>query len=63
MTSEDFDELAEDFMKVILYRIWQCTWGVLQTLLGLITFLAEKWANSLGESVTGEKSIDNLVLD
>ncbi len=28
-----------NFMKVILYRIWQCTWGVLQTLFGLIAYL------------------------
>ena len=26
-------------------------------------FFTEKWANQLGEWVTGEKSIDNLVLD
>jgi len=26
-------------MKIVLYRIWQCTWGVLQTLLGLIMFI------------------------
>jgi len=26
-------------MKVFVYRIWQCTWGLLQTLLGLIVFL------------------------
>lgn len=22
-----------DFMKIYIYRIWQCTWGILQTLL------------------------------
>lgn len=27
-------------MIVYAYRIWQCTWGLLQTLLGLIVFLA-----------------------
>lgn len=27
-------------MTVFLYRLWQCTWGILQTLLGLIVFLA-----------------------
>lgn len=27
------------------------------------SFVTEKWANRLGESVTGEKSIDNLVID
>ena len=26
-------------MKKILYTIWQCTWGILQTLLGLIMFM------------------------
>ncbi len=26
-------------MKVLLYRILQCTWGILQTTLGLIVFL------------------------
>ena len=26
-------------MKIIIYRIWQCTWGILQTFLGLIMFM------------------------
>ena len=26
-------------MKTIIYRIWQSTWGILQTLLGLIMFI------------------------
>lgn len=26
-------------MKVIIYRIWQCTWGILQTFLGVIMFI------------------------
>lgn len=26
-------------MKIITYRIWQCTWGILQTLLGLVMFI------------------------
>lgn len=26
-------------MKIYIYRIWQCTWGILQTLLGLVLFL------------------------
>ena len=26
-------------IKNLLYRIWQCTWGILQTLLGFIIFL------------------------
>ncbi len=31
-------ESSEDFMKIFLYRMWQCTWGILQTLLGAIVF-------------------------
>ncbi len=26
-------------MKIFIYRIWQCTWGILQTTLGLVLFL------------------------
>ncbi len=26
-------------MKILIYRIWQCTWGILQTLLGAVVFL------------------------
>ena len=26
-------------MKIAIYRIWQCTWGMLQTFLGLIMFI------------------------
>lgn len=26
-------------MKIYIYRIWQCTWGILQTFLGLVLFL------------------------
>ena len=26
-------------MKIWTYRIWQCTWGILQTFLGLVLFL------------------------
>ncbi len=26
-------------MKITIYRIWQCTWGMLQTFLGLIMFI------------------------
>lgn len=26
-------------MKSLLYKVWQCTWGFLQTLLGLFVFL------------------------
>ena len=108
-------------MKTALYRLIQCTWGLPQTLLGLIVFLAhrkgrhfsyhgaivtewqgqssvslgqflfvtaepfflgklppyprrekqrsyfsfftEKWANALGEKVTGCRSMEQLVID
>lgn len=26
-------------MKIFIYRIWQCTWGILQTFLGSVLFL------------------------
>ncbi len=26
-------------MRVTMYRVWQCTWGLMQTLLGFIVFL------------------------
>ncbi len=26
-------------MKIFIYRTWQCTWGILQTLLGAVVFL------------------------
>ena len=26
-------------MRIIMYRIWQCTWGILQTFLGFMMFL------------------------
>ena len=26
-------------MKTLIYRLWQCTWGFLQTLLGFVVFL------------------------
>ncbi len=26
-------------MKLFLYRLWQCTWGILQTLMGFAVFL------------------------
>ncbi len=29
-------------MKTFLYRIWQCTWGILQNLLGSIVFLLHR---------------------
>lgn len=80
-------------MKHILYCLVQCTWGILQSTLGLFNFLlhircrhyfyghtiqslilgplylsyfsffTEKWANYLGEQVTGEKSMESFVID
>ena len=26
-------------MRIILYRVWQCSWGLLQTLLGFAVYL------------------------
>lgn len=26
-------------MKTVLYRVWQCTWGILQTILGAVIFM------------------------
>lgn len=31
-------------MKVFLYRLWQCTWGCVQTLLGALVFLCNRKA-------------------
>lgn len=42
-------------MKIFLYRIWQCTWGVLQTLLGAVVFFmhdGDKHFNYHGAVVT-----------
>ncbi len=42
-------------MKIFLYRIWQCTWGILQTLLGAVVFfthLGDKHFNYHGAIVT-----------
>ncbi len=42
-------------MKISLYRIWQCTWGILQTLLGAVVFLMhyrDKHFNYHGAIVT-----------
>lgn len=32
-------------MKVFLYRLWQCTWGCLQTMLGAIVYLLHRKAS------------------
>ena len=58
-------------MKVLFYCIWQCTWGFLPNLnhkrkeeqISYFSFFTEKWANALGEKVTGQKSMENLVID
>lgn len=42
-------------MKIFIYRIWQCTWGILQTFLGLVLFLLhcrDKHFNYHGAIVT-----------
>ena len=42
-------------MKIFIYRIWQCTWGILQTLLGAVVFLMhyrDKHFNYHGAVVT-----------
>ncbi len=47
--------LTEDFMRIFLYRIWQCTWGLLQTFLGLVLFFMhynDKHFNYHGAAVT-----------
>lgn len=49
----------------------QCTWGFLPSLnkkrktesVSYFSFFTEKWANILGEKVTGSKSMGNLVID
>ncbi len=35
-------EGGKSFVKVFLYRLCQCTWGLPQTLLGLLVFLAHR---------------------
>ena len=58
-------------MKTVLYRAVQCTWGFLPSLnklrrdkqISYFSFFTEKWANYLGEKVTGRKSMESLVID
>lgn len=62
-------------IKYLPYIILQWTWGIIQTLAGLVMFLismrekpgqsyfsfyAEKWANHLGEKFTGCKSMEMI---
>ncbi len=52
-------------MKTFLYRIWQCTWGILQNLLGSIVFLLhrkEQHYNFHGAVVTVWKSKSSVSL-
>ena len=39
MTEPVFEIFGGGIMKIVSYRIWQCTWGILQTFLGLIMFI------------------------
>ena len=56
---------------LIFIGIPSTLWGFLPNLnkkrrdekISYFDFFTEKWANSLGEKVTGEKSMENLVID
>ena len=58
-------------MKGILYFIWQWTWGILPYYnqkrkteqISYFSCFTEKWANDLGEKVTGQKSMETLIID
>jgi len=52
-------------MKIFIYRIWQCTWGILQTFLGAVVFLThyrDKHFNYHGAIVTGWKAKSSVSL-
>ncbi len=52
-------------MKIFIYRIWQCTWGILQTFLGLVLFLLhykDKHFNYHGATVTVWKTKSSISL-
>jgi len=52
-------------MKILLYRIWQCTWGILQTLSGFCVFLMnykEKHYSYHGAIITEWKSKSSVSL-
>ncbi len=52
-------------MKILFYRVWQCTWGVLQTFLGLCVFLMnhkEKHYNYHGAIITEWKDKSSVSL-
>lgn len=56
---------------LIVIGIPSTLWGFLPFLnekrknegLSYFSFYTEKWANCLGEKVTGEKSMENLIID
>lgn len=58
-------------LYLILIGIPSTLWGFLPSLnkkrkterLSYFSFFTEKWANNLGEKVTGQKSMENLVID
>jgi len=58
-------------LYLVFIGIPSTLWGFLPSLnrkrkkehLSYFDFFTEKWANSLGEKVTGEKSMENLIID
>lgn len=58
-------------LYLIVMGIPSTLWGFLPSLsrkrrdeqISYFSFFTEKWANTLGEKVTGEKSMENLVID
>lgn len=58
-------------LYLIIIGIPSTLWGFLPNLnkkrrdeqISYFDFFTEKWANNLGEKVTGEKSMENLVID
>ena len=58
-------------LYLILIGIPSTLWGFLPSLnkkrkterLSYFSFFTEKWANNLGEKATGQKSMENLVID
>lgn len=52
-------------MNTLLYRLWQCTWGIIQTLLGFCVFLMnykEKHYNFHGAIITEWKGKSSVSL-
>jgi len=58
-------------LYLVIIGIPSTLWGFLQPLnkkrktegISYFSFFTEKWANRLGEMVTGSKSMENLVID